>query len=218
MKSGGYIQTVIDSQNRNTSRDSNIGSSMNGDINSSNNSEERKSMNRSGHKDVNFFWGKEVEHTPALGMSTLFVIGYHAQDAIDAALRDANFDLIPGTIKHIFFGANDSFHPFTADQHQAWESVISTYLDRGFWCSLDIPFGQVAQFNEGGLCEHDRFIPILKVPIPYIKLWNYNTCVKIDDRDFAATNPGVWVHQLHDLQARKQFTSWNHYDNDVVIT
>jgi hypothetical protein len=174
-------------------------------------------MDRPGHNDTIFFVGNEVECTPALGWRTLFVVGYHTQDHIDRALQDANLANHPEPIRHIFFGANDSFHPRTADQHTAWESVISTYLGRGFWCSLDIPFDQVAEFNEGGLCEHDRFIPIIKVPIPYTRLWNYNTCVKIDDRDFAATNPGVWVHQLHDLQRRSRFTAWSNYDKDRTV-
>ena len=174
-------------------------------------------MDRPGHQDTEFFWGNEVECTPALGEPTLFVVGYQTQDAIDRALQDANFDITPGVIRHIFFGANDSFHPRGADEHRAWENVILTYLDRGFWCSLDIPFGQVAEFNEGGLCERDRFISIIKVPIPYIGLWNYNTCVKIDDRDFAATNPGVWVHQLHDLKRRSRFTPWSDYEKDKTV-
>ena len=174
-------------------------------------------MDRPGHQDTEFFWGNEVECTPALGEPTLFVVGYQTQDAIDRALQDANFDITPGSIKHIFFGANDSFYPRGADEHTAWENVIITYLDRGFWCSLDIPFGQVAEFNEGGLCERDRFIPIIKVPIPYVALWNYNTCVKIDDRDFAATNPGVWVHQLHDLKRRSRFTPWSAYEKDNTL-
>ena len=174
-------------------------------------------MDRPGHQDTKFFWGDEVECTPASGQPTLFVVGYQTQDAIDRALQDANFDITPGSIKHIFFGANDSFYPRCADEHTAWENVILTYLDRGFWCSLDIPFGQVAEFNEGGLCERDRFIPIIKVPIPYIGLWNYNTCVKIDDRDFAATNPGVWVHQLHDLKRRSRFTPWSDYEKDKTV-
>ena len=168
-------------------------------------------MNRPGHEDTRFFWGHEVECTPALGRHTLFVVGYHTQEEIDRELEK------PLAVEHIFFGANDSFHPRGADQHTAWESVIRTYLDRGFWCSLDIPFDQVAEFNEGGLCEHDRFIPIIKVPIPYIGLWNYNTCVKIDDRDFAATNPGVWVHQLHDLKRRSRFTPWSAYEKDNTL-
>ena len=174
-------------------------------------------MDRPGHQDTKFFWGDEVEHTPAHGEPTLFVVGYQTQEAIDGALQAANFDITPGSIKHIFFGANDSFHPRGYDEHTTWENVIRTYLDRGFWCSLDIPFDQVAEFNEGGLCEHDQFIPIIKVPVPYIGLWNYNTCVKIDDRDFAATNPGVWVHQLHDLKRRSRFTPWSDYEKDKTV-
>jgi hypothetical protein len=166
-------------------------------------------MNRAGHASADFFYGQEVETTPAWGQDTLFVIGYHQQAEIEQHLRP--------NIKHIFFGANDSYDPRTADDFTAWENVIATFLDRGYWCSLDIPFRYVAEFNDGGLCERDRFIPIIKVPIPYIRLWNYNTCVKIDDQDFAATNPGVWVHQLHDLQARDRFTDWSAYEKDEVV-
>jgi hypothetical protein len=174
-------------------------------------------MNRPGHTDTEFFWGDEVEKTPAHGEPTLFVVGYQTQDAIDGALQAANFDITPGSIRHIFFGANDSYCPRTPDDFTAWENVIYTYLDRGFWCSLDIPFRYVEEFHEGGLCERDRFIPIIKVPIPYIRLWNYNTCVKIDDRDFAASNPGVWVHQLHDLKRRSRFTPWSDYEKDRTV-
>lgn len=169
-------------------------------------------MIRSGHESANFFFGEEVEHTPALGRPTLFVIGYHTVQEIEDKLD------IPRSVDHIFFGANDSYRPVTADDHVAWETVIETFLDRGFWCSLDIPFEYVQQFHEGGLCEHDRFIPIIKVPVPRIRLWNYNTCVKIDDEDFAATNPGVWVHPLHDLMHRSRFTDWSQYEKDDVIS
>jgi hypothetical protein len=168
-------------------------------------------MNRSGHNDANFFFGREVEHTPAHLKHTLFVVGYQTQQAIDQQLDT------PRSVQHIFFGANDSYDPKTNSEFRAWESVIMTYLDRGLWCSLDIPFRYVEEFHEGGLCERDRFIPIIKVPIPYIKLWNYNTCVKIDDHDFAATNPGVWVHQLHDLMSRENFTDWSQYQDDEVV-
>ena len=169
-------------------------------------------MIRSGHETAAFFFGKEVEHTPAHGQATLFVIGYQSVEAIESVLARSTNET-----RHIFFGANDSYHPKTNADHTGWENVIQTFLDRGFWCSLDIPFQYVEEFNEGGLCERDRFIPIIKVPIPYIRLWNYNTCVKIDDRDFAATNPGVWVHALQDLMDRKQFTDWGQYEKDHVI-
>jgi hypothetical protein len=41
--------------------------------------------------------------------------------------------------------------------------------------------------------------------------------IKIDDRDFAATNPGVWCHNLHDLQSRDAFTDWNQYQHDRTL-
>lgn len=169
-------------------------------------------MNRSGHESADFFFGDEVEHTPAQGMPTLFVIGYQQQEAIEQALGRCL------QVKHIFFGANDSYQPRTPAEYTAWENVIQTFLDRGYWCSLDIPFRHVEEFHEGGLSERDRFIPIIKVPIPYIRLWNYNTCLKIDDRDFADTNPGVWVHELRDLQSRDRFTDWGQYEKDDVIS
>lgn len=168
-------------------------------------------MIREGHDNAEFFHGLEVEHTPAYGQPTLFVVGYQLQEAIEQALSQGTVD-----IRHIFFGANDSYRPVAADDHWAWENVIATFLDRGYWCSLDIPLDYAAHFNEGGLCERDRFIPIIKVPVPYIRLWNYNTCIKIDDRDFAATNPGVWVHSLHDLMDRNRFTDWSQYEKDQV--
>jgi len=174
-------------------------------------------MDRPGHAQVAFFSGREIEHTPAHGMDTLFVVGYHSIEEIDNALQDVNLRLAPKNIRHIFFGANDSYHPRGAAEITVWENMIMPYLTRGFFCSLDIPMQYVEEFHEGGLCEFDRFIPIIKVPVPYAKLWNYNTCIKIDDRDFAATNPGVWVHQLHDLRSRDRFTDWSQYEKDHTL-
>jgi len=157
---------------------------------------------------VIFFKGKEIEHTPTYGMDTLFVTGIQPVDVIESHL---------GGIKHIFFGANHSFNPTGYDEHKAWEEMITHFLEKCFWCTLDIPMNQVEEFNEGGLNDFDMFIPQIRVPIPYIKLWNYNTMLKIDDKDFNATNPGVWTHSLHDLKDRSKFTSWDMYNNDTII-
>lgn len=174
-------------------------------------------MDRPGHEDTEFFVGTEVERTPAHGERTLFVVGLRTQQAIDQALRDANFENMPAPIRHIFFGANHSYDPCTVDEIDQWEKLIALYLQRGFLCSLDIPMSQVEMFHEGGLCEHRNFIPQIRVSIPYIGLWNYNTMLKIDDRDFAATNPGVWCHSLHSLQSRETFTDWNQYQKDRTL-
>lgn len=159
--------------------------------------------------DVVFFTGVEVEHTPAFGMETLFVTGIQPTEQITARLTSLE--------EHIFFGANHSFNPKTPDEWKSWENMITHYLDMGYLCSLDIPLSTVEEFNDGPLNEYDNFIPQIRVPIPYIKLWNYNTMIKIDDKDFKATNPGVWSHSLHDLKDRSKFTPWDKYKDDKVL-
>jgi hypothetical protein len=161
-------------------------------------------------EDITFFTGVEIERTPAYGMKTLFVTGVQPVEAIIGAL--ANHEM-----RHIFFGANHSFNPNGYEEHKEWEEMITHFLNLGMWCSLDIPMNQVEEFNDGSLNEYDQFIPQIRVPIPYIKLWNYNTMLKVDDKDFKATNPGVWCHNLHDLLDRNKFTSWDQYGNDEII-
>jgi hypothetical protein len=158
--------------------------------------------------DVIFFTGVEVEHTPAYGMKTLFVTGLQPVEHIALNLQGC---------EHIFFGANHSYKPGAGSLWKQWEDMIMFFLDKGYLCSLDIPMEEVEEFNEGGLNEYDNFIPQIRVPIPYVRLWNYNTMIKIDDKDFKATNPGVWSHSLHALMDRKNFTDWNQYKNDTVI-
>jgi hypothetical protein len=157
---------------------------------------------------VQFFTGIEVEHTPAFGKMTLFVTGVHSIEEIALNLNGA---------EHIFFGANHSFNPQNNLDWQRWETMIEFFLRKEYLCSLDIPMSAVEEFNENGLNEYDNFIPQIRVPIPYIKLWNYNTMIKIDDKDFNATNPGVWSHSLHTLKDRSKFTDWSQYKNDKVI-
>lgn len=158
--------------------------------------------------DVQFFTGVEVEHTPAFGKMTLFVTGVHPVEHIALNLQGC---------EHIFFGANHSFNPRSSEEWDAWQDMIQFFLDKDYLCSLDIPLSAVEEFNDGGLNESDNFIPQIRVPIPYIKLWNYNTMIKIDDKDFKATNPGVWSHSLHDLKDRSKFTDWSQYKNDKII-
>jgi hypothetical protein len=166
-------------------------------------------MNRLGHDNVDFFIGTEVERTPAFGRRTLFVVGVRPVDAIAAKLADVE--------QHIFFGANHSFHPIDALEWQRWESMITYFLERGYLCTLDIPISAVEQFNDGGLCDYRNFIPQIRISVPYTKLWNYNTMLKIDDKDFDATNPGVWCHSLHSLMSRETFTSWDDYKGDSKL-
>ena len=161
---------------------------------------------------ITFFTGVEVEKTPAYGMRTLFVTGLNSPSIIKDYIEDN---------EHIFFGANHSFNPTKSkasayDYYSEWEKMIQPFLDEGYWCSLDIPLDAAEEFLEGPLVEDEKFIPQIRVPIPYIKQWNYNTMLKIDDKDFEATNPGVWCHSLHDLMDRSKFTVWDDYKNDKI--
>ena len=166
-------------------------------------------MNREGHENTNFFVGTEVERTPAYGKKTLFVVGTHPVAHIEQHLNK--------DIDHIFFGANHSFNPKSFADWDSWEAMIAYFLNNDYLCTLDIPVALAEQFLESYLIESDLFIPQIRVPLPYIKQWNYNTMIKLDDRDFAATNPGVWCHSLHDLMDRSTYTDWRDYKGDTTL-
>jgi hypothetical protein len=176
-------------------------------------------MNRPGHEDTNFFVGTEVEASPVAGHRTLFVVGLQDADQIMWQLGESDHKS-KNPITHIYFGANQSFPNPTmndAGVWTAWEQMIQPWLDRGYWCTLDLDSSAVEGLCEGSLCEQAQFVPMISVKLPYIKLLGYNATIKLDDKDFKATNPGVWCHSLHDLLDRKTFTSWDQYTKDEVI-
>jgi hypothetical protein len=172
-------------------------------------------MKREGHDNVRFFFGKEVEHTPAYDMDTLFVVGVQAVEDIKDALARSTYQT-----DHIYFGANMSFpNPPVNDFHawNSWEDMICPFLEAGMWCTLDLDVNAVEGLVESRMIEYHHFIPMISVKLPYIKQLGYNATIKLDDQDFAATNPGVWCHSLHTLQNREVFTPWSRYTKDEVI-
>jgi hypothetical protein len=173
-------------------------------------------MDRPGHEQVDFFVGEEVEHTPAFGMRTLFVVGVQDTAEIHAKAMAYKCD-------HIYFGANQSFPADGTANWKAWENMIELMLRSGqggdhyYMCTLDIDVGVVEDLLDGPLVEYNNFIPMLSVKLPYIKQLGYNATLKLDDKDFRATNPGVWCHNLHDLQDRSVFTDWSQYTKDETL-
>ena len=147
-------------------------------------------MNRQGHEVVDFFVGTEVEHSPAYGKKTLFVVGIQDTDSImDTALAN--------DCTHIYFGANQSFPQLDTNDGDAWlrwQHMIEACMHGGFLCTLDLDIAQAEGLLESSLVESHNFIPMISVKLPYIKQFGYNATLKIDDKDFAATNPGVWCH------------------------
>ncbi len=168
-------------------------------------------MNREGHKDTKFFYGTEVEHTPALGKKTLFVVGVQSVDDIAANIQGC---------EHIYFGANQSFPNIDTNDYvkwTQWENMILPFLQKGYLCTLDIDVGCVEGLLESSLTGDYNFIPMISVKLPYIGQLGYNATLKLDDKDFAATNPGVWCHSIHELQNRDHFTDWSKYIKDETL-
>ena len=115
-------------------------------------------MIRQGHDNVNFFTGTEVEHTPAFGKQTLFVVGIQSTDDIGANISSGQL------VEHIYFGANMSFPKLDINDStrwSPWEKMIKTFLDYGYFCTLDIDVSCAEGLLESGLCEYPNFIPMV---------------------------------------------------------
>lgn len=160
-------------------------------------------------EDIVFFTGKEIEHTPAYGMETLFVTGVQNPAEVIVLAKQ-------NKVEHIYFGANQSFKPKSVDELKQWEMMIVSLLKLGYWCTLDFDCKYAEDILETALNEHRKFISMISVKLPYLTQFNYNATLKLDDKDFEATNPGVWTHRLHTLLDTKVFTDWDQYKDDEI--
>jgi hypothetical protein len=158
---------------------------------------------------IAFFTGKEIEHSPAYGMPTLFVTGLQNPAEVLILAKQEK-------VKHIYFGANQSFRPTSTDELDHWQKMIISLLKQNFWCTLDFDVKYAEDILETGLNEERKFISMISVKLPYLTQFNYNSILKIDDKDFEATNPGVWTHRLHDLLDSNKFTDWDQYKEDEI--
>lgn len=177
-------------------------------------------LNTDERQQVTFFTGYEVEHTICHGMFTLFVVGTPPLEDILRIANDTQSLLDESKrIKHIYFGTSQSFNPknISHAEYKPWDDVIIGCLKSGYWVTLDFD----VKYNEGviesGYSEYPRFVPMISVKLPYINQHNYNATLKLDDRTWGATNPGVWTHQLHDLMSKNNYTHWDQYTNDKEI-
>jgi hypothetical protein len=157
--------------------------------------------------DAQIFIGVEVENTPCKSMSTLFVVGLHDPEKLLGYCRTYS-------IQHVYLGANMSFDGNDIAQ---WEIMAKALLQKKLWVTLDFDIQYTSLILEAGLSEYNCFVPMVSAKIPYLSLLGYNTCLKIDDKDFDYSNQGVWVHQLHDLLDRAKFTDWTKYTQDWVV-
>ena len=170
-------------------------------------------LNTEERQNVTYFIGYEVEHTVCHGMKTLFVVGTPPlQDILDQLNKVGRKD-----IQHIYFGTSQSFNPSSYEDWKTWDNRIMGCLSAGYWVTLDFDVKYAEEVHEDGWCESQKFVPMISVKLPYISLYNYNATLKVDDRTWGATNPGVWTHQLHDLMSKDKYTYWDQYTQDTEI-
>lgn len=175
-------------------------------------------LNTEQRKEVTFFTGYEVEHTVAHGMYTLFVVSTPSLEEILDIAKESQSNIDENKrVKQIYFGTSQSFNPVTYDDWKTWDKLIQGCLMQNYWVCLDFDSKYAEEIHEEGWCEEDRFIPMISIKLPYIKLYNYNATLKIDDRTWGATNPGVWTHQLHDLMNKEKYTHWDQYTQDTKL-
>lgn len=172
-------------------------------------------LNTDERQDVVYFTGVEVENTAMKNQRTLFVVGVQPVNEIKQR-ADAH------GIKHLYFGTSQSFTPGLnlpedADDWQAWEDMIMPLLKEGYWCTLDFDVAYAHGVLESGFDEYNTFISMISVKLPYIKQFNYNATLKIDDTTWGHSNQGVWCHNLHELQSRNVYTDWKDYVGDTTI-
>ncbi len=171
----------------------------------------KRDYNTGERDDVVYFTGFEVEKTPVYGKLTLFVVGCRPLKEVLAQAEKEQ-------VEHIYLGANHSFRFNPIDENDewiCWEQLAEGLLKKDYWVTLDFDVRYAQGVMEMVTCEQHKFIPMISVKLPYIQQLPYHTHVKLDDKDFKATNPGVWVHRLHNLKTPKTFTDWDRYKNDT---
>ena len=167
-------------------------------------------LNTEERQNVVYFTGYEVEHTICHGMFTLFVVGTPPLKEILSKAKEAN-------VKHIYFGTSQSFNPesISTEEYKSWDNVIIGCLKKDYWVTLDFGVEHIEGVLESCYCEYPRFVPMISVKLPYINQLNYNATLKLDDRTWGATNPGVWTHHLQSLMSKDKYTHWDQYTQDT---
>lgn len=167
-------------------------------------------LNTDERQDVVYFIGTEVERTAMYGEKTLFVVGIQPWEDIQKRADEHD-------IKHLYFGTSQSFNPKNWDDFELWVNMITPLLKEGYWCTLDFGVEHASNVLECGFDEYDNYISMISVKLPYIKQFNYNATLKLDDTTWGHSNPGVWCHSVHNLMDRSVYTDWREYVGDTVI-
>ena len=159
-------------------------------------------------EDVGLFSGKEVEHTPAYGLQTLFI----ANNGL--TFEELHQYAVDADAKAVYYGANRKY----MHNHGMQLSQMIKFLEKGFFVTVDYPYSLHEQVKEkfSMIWNHEKFIPFCSIIFPK-SLEDNKLCIKIDDVDFNKTNPGVWTMSMNEFKEKSGFTSWQEYKQDEPI-
>jgi len=157
--------------------------------------------------DVGVFSGLEIEHTPAYGKRTLFL-------ARNDLVLDQILDLAKQSqAEAVYFGANRTFMPHIVTQL----TQMMKLLDKGYWVTIDYPHAIHEEVKKNSVRMDTREVhTVLFSYIPNSE-GDDNLCIKVDDTDFNATNPGVWTMSMDHFKQTAGFTSWDEYKKDEPL-
>ena len=151
-------------------------------------------------EDVRMFSGKEIEHTPAYGLQTLFL----ARN--DLTLAQIEEQAVMVQAEAIYYGANRTY----MHNHGMQLSQIIQLCDKGYYVTVDYPYELHDEVKEkfNIVWKHEKFIPFCSIIFPHTED-DTQLCIKVDDTDFNKTNPGVWTMSMNHFKQSAGFTSWD---------
>ena len=165
---------------------------------------------KDGVKDnATFFVGKEVETTPTKGKKTLFVVGLQKTATVQKHAEK-------NKCKHIYFGANHSYKQLDGSEVHSICNQMKYFLKNGYYVTMDTNPGY--KFDDiHDLLTHPKFTLVYAVVMADLKKIKGNVVIKVDDKDFKATNTGVWCWTVKEMADKKHFTGWDQYGGDKTL-
>ncbi len=154
---------------------------------------------------VKLFSGKEIEHTPAFGLQTLFL----ARN--DLTLAQIEEQALMASAEAIYYGANRTY----MHNHGMQLAQILQLLDKNYFVTVDYPYTLHEDVKEkfSSCWKHPKFIPFCSIIFPHTED-DTQLCIKVDDVDFNKTNPGVWTMSMENYKQSAGHTKWDEYKKD----
>lgn len=159
-------------------------------------------------EDVKVFSGKEIEHTPAYGLQTLFLA---RNDLTYEQVKDLCVEV---NAEAVYYGANRTFLNNIANQ----PLQINRLLNDGYYVTIDYQYKLHDEVKKrySAVWQHEKFIPFCSIIFENSEE-DTKMCFKIDDVDFNKTNKGVWAMSMEDFKSKAGYTQWEQYKQDQPI-